>query len=71
MGKLKEWRSFEAAREYVRLLGIRNLKEWHAYSKSGKRPNDIPANPNKIYKDEWISLGDWLGTGSIANKTLM
>ena len=28
---------------------------------------DIPADPVRIYEKEWISWGDWLGTGRIAD----
>jgi hypothetical protein len=31
---------------------------------------DIPANPVRIYEKEWISWGDWLGTGRIADQRL-
>ena len=56
------FRSFEEAREYVRTLGLKSAKEWQAWSKSGARPHDIPANPNKIYKSSgWMSFGDFLG----------
>ena len=59
------WQPFEEAREFVRGLGLKNTKEWFAYSKGelpekGKRPDDIPSNPHKAYKDQWISWGDWL-----------
>ena len=31
------------------------------------KPEDIPAGPNKTYKDRgWKDWGDWLGTGTIA-----
>ena len=60
--------SFEKAREHVHALGIKNSKEWQKYTKSGKLPKEIPANPNQVYKNKgWISTGDWLGTGSIAS----
>ena len=38
--------------------------EWREYSKSGKRPVDIPANPNAVYA-EWAGIGDWLGTDTV------
>ena len=47
-----EWRSFNEARDFVRTLKIKNHKEWQVYCKSGKKPDDIPAYPWKIYK-EW------------------
>jgi hypothetical protein len=42
--------------------------EWRDYCRSGKKPLDIPSNPDAIFgKDGWISWGDWLGTGRIAH----
>jgi hypothetical protein len=30
-------------------------------------PKDIPSKPNRTFKDKgWKSLGDWLGTGTVA-----
>ena len=38
---------------------------WNDWSKSGSRPANIPANPNKVYRnDGWISMLHWL-TGEI------
>ncbi|MDC0154371.1 hypothetical protein OAJ02_06565 [Nitrosopumilus sp.] len=48
----KEWRDFESAREFVRSLGIQTWGEWQEYCKSGNKPDDIPSNPWKVYK-EW------------------
>jgi len=28
----------------------------------------IPYRPDRIYKNEWKGMGDWLGTGRIANR---
>ena len=61
------WRSFKKAREVVRGLKFKSSDEWLDYCKSGKKPNDIPSNPDKNYaKDGWSGMGDWLGTGNIA-----
>jgi hypothetical protein len=36
--------------------------DWVAYCKSGKKPNDIPSNPQKTYdKSGWAGMSDWLG----------
>jgi hypothetical protein len=54
--------SFEAARTFARTLKLKTQKEWYAYSKSGKRPSNIPSNPQTVYRDSgWISMPDWLG----------
>ena len=59
------YRSFIDARKFVRKLKLKNAKEWREYCKTGKKPKDIPANPAGVYKDEWLDIGDWLGTGFI------
>jgi superfamily II DNA or RNA helicase len=58
------WLPFEEAREYVRGLGLKNDAEWRESSKSSTRPNNIPKAPSQLYKEEWVSVGDWLGTGA-------
>jgi len=62
-------RPFKEAREFVHSLKLKNLDDWKKYEKSGKKPGDIPGlnAAQKIYK-EWKSLGDWLGTGFVANR---
>ncbi|XRB20809.1 ribonuclease H1 N-terminal domain-containing protein [Pseudoscourfieldia marina] len=58
----RSFRSFEDARSYVRTLGLKSWEKWHAWSKSGARPHDIPSNPDQKYKSSgWTSLGDFLG----------
>jgi hypothetical protein len=55
-----EYLSFEEAREIVRAVGLKSRDEWNQWSKS-KRPPNIPGNPHKIYKKQWVSFGDWMG----------
>ena len=67
--RLREFRPFKKAREFVRRLGLKSRAEWSDYCKSGKKPADIPANPNTTYaKSGWAGFGDWLGTGRVANQ---
>jgi superfamily II DNA or RNA helicase len=66
--QLRKYRGYPEAREFVRALGLKSRSEWIEYCKSGGKPDDIPASPEKTYKyTGWIGVGDWLGTGSIAN----
>jgi len=65
--KNKVFRPFKEARKFVRSLGLKSQKDWRVYSKSEEKPEDIPSNPNTVYKKEWKGFGDWLGTGTIAN----
>ena len=54
-------RSFDRARKYIRNLKIKGCKDWLIYCRSGAKPNDIPANPQNVYKKEWHGWSDWLG----------
>jgi hypothetical protein len=59
--RLREYRPFEEAKAFVHTLNLKNSDEWDKYCKSGKKPDDIPANPNKTYaKKGWKGIGDWL-----------
>ena len=70
--RFRSYRSFKQARNFVHHLGLRNREEWLKYckgdlSEKGLKPDDIPSNPNVVYKDQgWLGFGDWLGTGSVA-----
>ena len=65
----RQYRPFDEAKKFVRELGLKSEHEWRAYTKSDKRPPDIPVSPHNTYKNKgWIGMGDWLGTGTIAPK---
>jgi hypothetical protein len=61
--------SFESAKKFVNLLNLKSVREWQDYCKSGNKPDNIPANPENTYKNkQWVSYGDWLGTGRVADR---
>jgi len=64
----REYLRFEEAKSFVHGLGLKNLEDWRKYAKSENRPKDIPTNPHNVYKLEWKSFGDWLGTGTVASQ---
>jgi hypothetical protein len=64
VGKVK-WRPFKKARTFARSLNLKSKTEWATYCKSGKRPSDIPSNPDKEY-EVFAGYGGWLGTGNVA-----
>ncbi|MFY8012785.1 MAG: integrase repeat-containing protein [Saprospiraceae bacterium] len=65
--RLREYKSFEEARNFVHKLKLKGQKEWKDYCKTGQKPENIPASPNRIYsQDGWKDWGDWLGTWSVA-----
>ena len=41
-------KSFMEARDYVRTLGLKSVKQWREWSKR-KRPSEIPSNPDRTY----------------------
>ncbi len=64
----REYLRFEEAKSFVHGLGLKNLEDWRKYAKSENKPKDIPTNPHNVYKLEWKSFGDWLGTGTVASQ---
>jgi len=74
-GKISDWkkefREFEIAREFARTLNLKSNTEWRIFSRSNKRPTDIPSMPERVYKHNgWISWSDWLGTNNIAKSLI-
>jgi hypothetical protein len=70
--RLRQYRSFEEARAFVRGLELRSSAEWRKFCKGelkdkGTLPKDIPANPRSYKGKGWVSMGDWLGTGTVAS----
>lgn len=63
--RCSEFLPFEEAREFARTLGLNIQKEWWAYNRTGERPNNIPSDPRKQYKDGWKGWNDWLGENSM------
>ncbi len=65
----RKYRSFNAAKAFVRVLCLKNQGEWYAYCQGklpekGPLPSDIPASPHWVYRKKgWKGFGDWLGTG--------
>ena len=62
------WMPFEEAREFSKSLKLESVKEWNRFSKSEKKPFNIPSSPQNTYKEVWIGWGDWLGTKRVANQ---
>ncbi len=62
------FQSYQESKRSVKKYGIESSTKWREFCRSGLKPTNLPANPNKVYKDEWISWGDWLETGMLASK---
>ena len=65
----KQFRDFESAREFARTLGLKGTKEWQEYCTLNTLPTNSSSRPDYVYKKKgWISWGDFLGTGNVANQ---
>jgi superfamily II DNA or RNA helicase len=60
------WRPFEEAREYARSMGINGTLEWFGKQNYSNLPKDIPLAASSVYRKEWTSWGDFLGTNYVA-----
>jgi hypothetical protein len=56
-------RPLAEAAEFAKSLGLQSKGDWFRWTKSGNRPDDIPANPADSYeRDGWRGWADFLGT---------
>ena len=55
---------FAKARIISRKLGLSSVVQWNSFAETRKRPDNIPKNPYKIYKEDWEGWKDWLGIES-------
>ena len=65
---LESYLPFEEARAFVRKLGLKNSTEWTAWAKTSEKPDSIPADPVRVYKDNWLGIGDWIGATNVWNR---
>jgi hypothetical protein len=59
--------SYKQAKKFVHKLNLKKKDDWMTYLKSGKKPSNI-ASDKCVYKNDWISWGDFLGNGMGANR---
>jgi len=64
----KQMRSFEESKKFVRSLGIKTENQWREWCKNNSCPIDIPYSFERSYRDQWTTMGDFLGTGFVADK---
>ena len=58
----KNFKSYEMAKVFARSLNLKTYNDWKVYSKTDKRPSDIPAHPWEVYKGKgWNGMPDFLG----------
>jgi hypothetical protein len=65
--KDKKYRSYEDAKKFVHTLELKSRSQWEQYCKSDNKPDDIPMNAARTYKNKgWVGLSDWLGHTTVA-----
>jgi hypothetical protein len=62
--KLTVYRSYKNAKKYAQSLKIKTQKEWRQHIKSKNSPKNLPYAAPDIYKEDWKSWYDFLGTGA-------
>jgi len=69
LGKNRKFLSFNDAKSFVQQLRITSRTMYREWAKSVERPEDIPADPAIIYRnDGWVDWNDWLGTDKKYNR---
>ena len=75
--KVKLWKkvasfnylSYQEAQKIISNFDIKGEAQWRIFSKSENRPPNIPASPDRYYKNSgWKSWGHWLGNKNIATQ---
>ncbi len=70
----KKYRPFREARIFARKLKLQSGAEWRLFCQGekpslGQLPADISTVPQNTYAGQgWKSMGDWLGTGRVADQ---
>ena len=65
----KKYLNYKEAKKIVHNLKFKSLSDYIKLSKNNKLPLGLPKFPSKrTYGDDWISVGDFIGTGRIADQ---
>ena len=73
--KLKVWdkvakvnyRSYKELKAFAQRLKIKSNIEWFRFTKTNKKPKDVPVAPHQVYKDEWEGWPKFLNTNRVYN----
>ena len=65
----KKFRTFSEARKFARSLKLNGKIEWMEFTKSGKKPKNIPTDPYEFYKNKgWKNWKFFLGNEFLSCK---
>ncbi|MDE0092172.1 MAG: hypothetical protein OXN83_02665, partial [Oligoflexia bacterium] len=59
---------YEEAKALIQNEGVISESAYRRWKKAGHRPPDFPAHPDRVYKEKWISWGEFFGTSRVASK---
>jgi superfamily II DNA or RNA helicase len=71
IGTGNHFREFTVAREFVKKLELQNGSQWNDYAygrlvdTKGKKPSDIPHDPEARYRNQWKGMLYWIGLTEI------
>ena len=66
----RKWRGYQSAKIYIQSQGIKTKREFQIWVRSGKKPANIPSNPDRFYKFQWEGWGEFLGTGRVSTQKM-
>ena len=55
-----EFLPYQEAKKIVRGWNLQTQAEWNLHCITSDIPDNIPKNPNTIYKEDWVGWKDWL-----------
>jgi len=64
--KNRKYLPYIKAQKIVASYGLKNQQEWKDFTKSKEFPTGVHKSPDRYY-EEFVSLGAWLGTGTVAS----
>lgn len=69
LGPRNKYIEYSEAKKLVKKYNLKSQSDWRSFCKSGKKLDNIPFSVHNHYKDKgWVSWGDFLSTGRIADQ---
>jgi len=60
--------TYDECQKFVQKNNITSQIDWEKFGKLGKRPNNIPSHPDRVFSKQWKGWPDFLGTDRVANQ---
>jgi len=56
----RQFLEFDEAKELVKKFNLKNGPDWYNFCKLGKKPEEVPLNPDHYYIGKWKGWNDFL-----------